>query len=133
MSKQSPSERQAELERAAKYNACPDCKRPTARTGAYGACIIRGSDQCIRVERDNLRVEMASLRERNQLEVAVVEALIAERSARDAIPSQSLQFGEFPSQEFWNANHHLEGVHVETEKALDALLAHRQRNNDGNG
>jgi len=106
VSKQSTSERQAELERAAKYNACPDCKRPTARTGAYGAYIIRGSDQCIRAERDNLRVDVAALRERKQLESALVEAAVEYVGSLDAGTPLDL--------------------------AIDALVAHRQRNNDGN-
>lgn len=78
-----------------------------------------------RVVRYVPEAELTALRERDQLESAVVETLIAERTARDAIPALSLKQGEFPSQEFWNANHHLENVHIDTEKALDALLAHR--------
>lgn len=171
MSKQAPSERQAEHERAAKRNACPDCGLPNAKRYGDGGCLARCPEkafvnvaQCRLNTIARLRSELAAvdralgilegrvsamtseglhskadiakqlawrdqvierLRERNQLEAAVVEALIAERTARDAIPTLSLKQGEFPSQEFWNANHHLENVHVDTEKALDALLAHR--------
>jgi len=113
MSKQSPSERQAELERAAKYNACPDCKRPTARTGAYICCAIRGSETCVRIERDNLRVEVAALCERKQLEAAVVEAAV--RIIED-----------------WRAGVNDGHEQVQLATSVNALLAHRQRNNDGN-
>jgi len=57
-------------------------------------------------------------------ERAVVEALVAERSARDAIPKFE---GMFPSQEFWDGNFKAEAAMTVTERALDALLASRAK------
>jgi hypothetical protein len=81
-----------------------------------------------------LEAELATLREREQLETAVIEAVVAERRACEEVPELSLETSRiWPSAPWWEAHRKLEGAHAETEKALDALLAHRQRNNDGNG
>jgi len=82
---------------------CPDCKRPW--DGEVGeTCIIRGGDKCIRTERDNLRAELATLREREQLGAAVIETgLLWYEQSTDYVTT---------------------AVHAD---ACGALLAHRQR------
>jgi len=84
---------------------CPDCGLYDCRTKSLADEVAR------------LRAELATLREREQLEAAVVEAAI-----KLALKAQSN-----------DADDEDIGDELDAQSlAVDALLAHRQRNNDGN-
>jgi len=96
---------------------CPECDRPkakdaSARSGGCKRGLLddRGQpyrSRCHELTIARLRAELATLREREQLESAVVEAAI-----------------EFIGPTGEDAS--------SLDTAVEALLAHRQRNNDGN-
>ena len=99
---------------------CPDCGRVKftgfLQTKAeYPVCIAKSD--CAKVTIARLRSELATLREPEQLEAEVIEAafVLIEKLRSDALDDEDI-------------GSELAAVGT----ATDALLAHRQRNNDGN-
>jgi hypothetical protein len=102
---------------------CWNCRGVAGITELCNVCETTS----LRQELANLRSSHNALVAERELERAVVDALIAERAARDAIPKFQPKEGEFPPAAFWEGCHKAEDAHVVTERVLDALLASRAK------
>jgi hypothetical protein len=101
--------------------ACPGCNGAHRSSIAATACLVR--------ELASARAQVAL----TEAEKAIVDACVAERAARDAIPRFEAKYvGDYPPPEFWDASNKLEAANVAYEKKLDELLTLRaQEKADG--